>query len=97
VETAVARDPDYLFGRSDQTAGDANRRLSQAVIEDNVTLCLDVGSSYIWLARYLKVFRPRQMIIGNGQQTLGVALPWAIQQTGLAYHVITRHLAARTG
>jgi acetolactate synthase I/II/III large subunit len=50
----------------------------QTVIEDDVTLCLDVGSSYIWLARYLQVFRPRQMIISNGQQTLGVALPWAI-------------------
>ena len=34
----------------------------QAVIDDDVTLCLDVGSSYIWLARYLQVFRPRQMI-----------------------------------
>jgi acetolactate synthase I/II/III large subunit len=50
----------------------------QSVIDDDVTLCLDVGSSYIWLARYLQVFRPRQMIISNGQQTLGVALPWAI-------------------
>jgi acetolactate synthase I/II/III large subunit len=50
----------------------------QSVIDDDVTLCLDVGSSYIWLARYLQVFRPRQMMISNGQQTLGVALPWAI-------------------
>jgi acetolactate synthase I/II/III large subunit len=50
----------------------------QAVINDDVTLCVDVGSSYIWLARYLQVFRPRQMIVSNGQQTLGVALPWAI-------------------
>jgi acetolactate synthase-1/2/3 large subunit len=50
----------------------------QSVIDDDVTLCLDVGSSYIWLARYLHVFQPRQMMISNGQQTLGVALPWAI-------------------
>jgi acetolactate synthase I/II/III large subunit len=50
----------------------------QAVIEDDVTLCLDMGSFHIWIARYLQVFRPRQMIISNGQQTLGVALPWAI-------------------
>lgn len=50
----------------------------QAVIEDDVTLCLDMGSFHIWIARYLQVFRPRQMIISNGQQTLGVGLPWAI-------------------
>jgi acetolactate synthase I/II/III large subunit len=50
----------------------------QAVIEDDVTLCLDMGSFHIWIARYLQVFRPRQMLISNGQQTLGVALPWAI-------------------
>jgi acetolactate synthase-1/2/3 large subunit len=50
----------------------------QSVIANDVTLCLDVGSSYIWLARYLHVFQPRQMMISNGQQTLGVALPWAI-------------------
>jgi len=50
----------------------------QAVVADDVTLCLDMGSFHIWLARYLQVFRPRQMVISNGQQTLGVALPWAI-------------------
>jgi len=50
----------------------------QAVIADDVTLCLDMGSFHIWLARYLQVFRPRQMLVSNGQQTLGVALPWAI-------------------
>jgi acetolactate synthase-1/2/3 large subunit len=50
----------------------------QSVIDDDVTLCLDMGSFHIWLARYLQVFRPRQMMISNGQQTLGVALPWAI-------------------
>jgi acetolactate synthase-1/2/3 large subunit len=50
----------------------------QAVVEDDVTLCLDMGSFHIWIARYLQVFRPRQLVISNGQQTLGVALPWAI-------------------
>jgi acetolactate synthase-1/2/3 large subunit len=50
----------------------------QSVIDDDVTLCLDMGSFHIWLARYLQVFRPRQMMISNGQQTLGVAMPWAI-------------------
>jgi len=50
----------------------------QAVVEDDVTLCLDMGSFHIWIAHYLQVFRPRQLVISNGQQTLGVALPWAI-------------------
>jgi acetolactate synthase-1/2/3 large subunit len=43
-----------------------------------MTVCLDVGSFHIWLARHLYSFRPRQLLFSNGQQTLGVGLPWAI-------------------
>ena len=43
-----------------------------------MTLCLDMGSFHIWLARYLYSFRARQILMTNGQQTLGVGLPWAI-------------------
>jgi acetolactate synthase-1/2/3 large subunit len=43
-----------------------------------MTLCLDMGSFHIWLARHLYSFRARQILMTNGQQTLGVALPWAI-------------------
>jgi acetolactate synthase-1/2/3 large subunit len=50
----------------------------QPFITDDVTLALDMGSFHIWHARYLETFRPRQMLISNGQQTLGVAMPWAI-------------------
>jgi acetolactate synthase I/II/III large subunit len=50
----------------------------QPFVTDDVTLALDMGSFHIWHARYLYSFRPRQMLISNGQQTLGVALPWAI-------------------
>jgi acetolactate synthase I/II/III large subunit len=50
----------------------------QPFLGDDVTLALDMGSFHIWHARYLYSFRPRQMMISNGQQTLGVALPWAI-------------------
>src|SRR5271165_2653033 len=50
----------------------------QPFIRDDVTLALDMGSFHIWHARYLESFRPRQMLITNGQQTLGVAMPWAI-------------------
>jgi acetolactate synthase-1/2/3 large subunit len=50
----------------------------QSVLSDDMTLCLDMGSFHIWLARHLYSFRPRQVLITNGQQTLGVGLPWAI-------------------
>ena len=50
----------------------------QAILAPDVTLCLDMGSFHLWLARHLYSFRARQILITNGQQTLGVALPWAI-------------------
>jgi acetolactate synthase-1/2/3 large subunit len=45
---------------------------------DDITLFSDMGSFHIWLSRYLVVHRPRQLLNTNGQQTLGVALPWAM-------------------
>lgn len=50
----------------------------QKLLTDDTTLCSDMGSFHIWLARYLYSFRARQVLITNGQQTLGVGLPWAI-------------------
>jgi acetolactate synthase-1/2/3 large subunit len=50
----------------------------QKILSADVTLCLDMGSFHLWLARYLYSFRARQVLISNGQQTLGVALPWGI-------------------
>jgi len=50
----------------------------QQVLSDDMTLCLDMGSFHIWLARYLHSFRARQILISNGQQTLGVGMPWGI-------------------
>jgi acetolactate synthase-1/2/3 large subunit len=50
----------------------------QQLLSDEMTVCLDMGSFHIWLARYLYSFRPRQILFSNGQQTLGVGLPWAI-------------------
>jgi acetolactate synthase I/II/III large subunit len=47
-------------------------------LSGDVTLCLDMGSFHLWIARHLYSFRPRQVLITNGQQTLGVALPWGI-------------------
>jgi acetolactate synthase I/II/III large subunit len=50
----------------------------QQILSDDVTICSDMGSFHIWMMRYLYSFRPRQVLISNGQQTLGVGLPWAI-------------------
>jgi acetolactate synthase I/II/III large subunit len=50
----------------------------QALLSDDTTLCLDMGSFHIWVARHLYSFRARQILMTNGQQTLGVGLPWAI-------------------
>lgn len=45
---------------------------------DDMTVTVDVGSHYIWTARYFKSYEPRHLLFSNGMQTLGVALPWAI-------------------
>lgn len=48
------------------------------VVTPETTIALDVGSNYIWMNRYFPAHSPRQVLVSNGQQTLGVALPWAI-------------------
>jgi acetolactate synthase-1/2/3 large subunit len=53
----------------------------QNMLTPDTTLCLDMGSFHLWMARHLYSFRARQILISNGQQTLGVALPWAIAAT----------------
>jgi acetolactate synthase I/II/III large subunit len=53
----------------------------QNILTPDTTLCLDMGSFHLWMARHLYSFRARQVLISNGQQTLGVALPWAIAAT----------------
>jgi acetolactate synthase I/II/III large subunit len=53
----------------------------QDILTPDVTVCSDMGSFSMYLARYLYSFRARQVLISNGQQTLGVALPWGIAAT----------------
>jgi len=53
----------------------------QDMLTPDVTVCSDMGSFSMYLARYLYSFRARQLLISNGQQTLGVALPWGIAAT----------------
>lgn len=43
-----------------------------------MTVTVDVGSHYIWMARHFRSYEPRHLLFSNGMQTLGVALPWAI-------------------
>ncbi len=50
----------------------------QPLMGTDITLCLDMGSFHLWMARHLYSVKARQILITNGQQTLGVALPWAI-------------------
>jgi acetolactate synthase-1/2/3 large subunit len=47
-------------------------------IDDDTIVTSDIGTHYIWLARYFLTYQPRHLLFSNGQQTLGVALPWAI-------------------
>ena len=37
-----------------------------------------MGSNYIWMVRHFLSFEPRRLLVSNGQQTLGVGLPWGI-------------------
>lgn len=56
-------------------------RVLRDVLPDDATVSCDVGSHYIYLARYFRTYEPRTLLFSNGQQTLGVALPWAIAAT----------------
>lgn len=47
-------------------------------IDDDTTIVSDIGTHYMWLARYLFSYKPHHLLFSNGQQTLGVALPWAM-------------------
>jgi acetolactate synthase-1/2/3 large subunit len=58
----------------------------EKMLTPDVTVCSDMGSFSIYLCRYLFSFRARQFLISNGQQTLGVALPWAIAATIVRPH-----------
>ena len=53
------------------------REFRSIVTDDDLIMC-DIGTVYMWLARYFFVYKPRQILFSNGQQTLGVALPWAL-------------------
>lgn len=52
----------------------------QNIIDKNpdTTIVTDGGSHEVWIGGYLNVPKPNHYLASNGQQTLGVGLPWAI-------------------
>jgi acetolactate synthase-1/2/3 large subunit len=50
-------------------------------IDDETTVACDIGSHSIYMCRHFRVYEPRHLLISDGQQTLGVALPWAMAAT----------------
>ena len=47
-------------------------------LNDDATVAVDMGTNYIHMARHFRVYEPRHLLFSNGQQTLGVGLPWAM-------------------
>lgn len=82
----VDRERARLDEGSTSPAGDAEHGLHptqvclrlRELLPDEATVACDVGSHYIYMARHFRTYRPRTLLFSNGQQTLGVALPWAI-------------------
>jgi len=47
-------------------------------IDDDTYVVSDIGTCYMWMARYFLSYEPHHLLFSNGQQTLGVGLPWAM-------------------
>ncbi|USW47696.1 Putative thiamine pyrophosphate enzyme TPP-binding, thiamine pyrophosphate enzyme, central [Septoria linicola] len=50
----------------------------QKRVSKDTTVSVDVGTVYIYMMRYFFAYEPRKLLCSNGQQTLGVGMPWAI-------------------
>lgn len=48
------------------------------ILDDDAMVICDIGNNYIYMGRYFLSFNPHHLLFSNGQQTLGVALPWAM-------------------
>ena len=48
------------------------------LVDDDTIIASDMGSHHIWMARHFFEFEPRKLLFSNGQQTLGVGIPWAM-------------------
>lgn len=47
-------------------------------VPKTTTVTCDVGTVYIYMMRHFFAYEPRRLLCSNGQQTLGVGMPWAI-------------------
>lgn len=68
-----------------QTSTDALHPLEivdslQQIIDSHpkTTVVMDGGSHEVWMGSYLNVYQPNHFLMSDGEQTLGVGLPWAI-------------------
>ena len=50
----------------------------RSLVDDDTVVANDMGSVHIWMARHFFAFEPRKLLFSNGQQTLGVGIPWAM-------------------
>jgi acetolactate synthase I/II/III large subunit len=50
----------------------------RGLVDDDTILACDMGSHHIWMARHFFEFEPRKLLFSDGQQTLGVGIPWAM-------------------
>lgn len=50
----------------------------RSLVDDDTVVANDMGSVHIWMARHFFAFEPRKLLFTNGQQTLGVGIPWAM-------------------
>ena len=50
----------------------------RSLVDDDTVVACDMGSIHIWMARHFFEFEPRKLLFSNGQQTLGVGIPWAM-------------------
>lgn len=55
----------------------------QSHLHSNARVMCDVGSNYMWFARHFVSKKPHHILFSNGQQTLGVAMPWALSLSTL--------------
>ncbi len=80
---AIVAERNHLAGEAARRSGTPIHPLRlihemKEFLSPDTTVCLDVGSFYLWIALHLYSFRARQVLVSNGQQSLGVALPWGI-------------------
>lgn len=61
------------------------------LLDDDATVASDIGTHYIYLARHFRTYQPGHLLFSDGQQTLGVALPWAMAASMLrpGTHVVS--------